>query len=225
MHEWVALVPMRHQSERVPGKNYRPIAGEPLYAYILDTLLGCQPIERVVVDTDSPVIMEGVAERFPSVHLLERPESLRGGAVPMNEVLKYDVEQVPSTFYLQTHSTNPLLSESTLLRSIESFMQHYPERDSLFSVTRWHTRLWDEEGKPVNHDPEDLLRTQDLPPMFEENSCIYIFEREAFLVRGNRIGLRPILFEIDPDEAIDIDDEHNFELAECLLERRKGDHD
>ena len=66
----VALVPMRHDSVRVPGKNYRPIAGKPLYHHILETLLACPEISRVVVDTDSPVILDGLAKDFPSVTAL-----------------------------------------------------------------------------------------------------------------------------------------------------------
>lgn len=221
-YTWVALVPMRHHSERVPGKNYRPLGGRPLYEHILSTLQACPEIELIVVDTDSPVVMEGVRARFPQVRLLERPAHLRAGEVPMNEVLLHDVEQVPSRFYLQTHSTNPLLRPETVSRAIQVFLEAYPERDSLFSVTRWQTRLWDAEGRPLNHDLSVLLRTQDLPPVYEENSCLYIFERESFLQRRNRIGERPILFEVPRLEAVDIDEEADFLLAECLYRLREG---
>jgi len=95
MIQCVALVPMRHHSQRVPGKNYRPIAGKPLYHYILNTLLACPGSSKIVVDTDSPVIMEGVREHFPQVQILERPESMRADTVPLNEILMYDISQVP----------------------------------------------------------------------------------------------------------------------------------
>ncbi|MEJ2759319.1 MAG: acylneuraminate cytidylyltransferase family protein, partial [Anaerolineales bacterium] len=105
----VALVPMRHQSERVPGKNYRLMAGKPLYAYIIETLLACPEIDQVVVDTDSPTILEGLERDYPSVVRIHRPEELRSGMIPMNEILLYDTSQVQADYYLQTHSTNPLL--------------------------------------------------------------------------------------------------------------------
>lgn len=214
---FTALVPMRHHSERVPGKNYRPMAGRPLYAYILETLLQCRSVSQVVVDTDSPVIREGIAERFPTVLLIERPEHLRGGEVPTNAVLEHDVGLVPSRFYLQTHSTNPLLRASTVDRAAKAFLSAFPEKDSLFSVTRWHKRLWDARGLPVNHDPAILLKTQDLPPVFEENSCLYLFEKERFLASHNRLGRSPILFEMDSAEALDIDEEQDFAIVEALL--------
>jgi CMP-N-acetylneuraminic acid synthetase len=149
--------------------------------------------------------------------MLDRPENLRGGKVSMNQVLLHDVEEVVSQFYLQTHSTNPLLSPATIQQAIETFFEGYPEYDSLFSVTRVAKRLWDGEGKPVNHDPRILLRTQDLPPLYEENSCLYIFERETFIRRKNRLGEKPLLFEIDHVEAWDIDEEFDFQVVNHLI--------
>jgi len=215
----VALVPMRHQSIRVPGKNYRLLAGKPLYSYILNTLLTCPEIAEIVVDTDSPVIQEGITRDFPSVRLIERPEQLRASDVEMNDVLMHDIAQVPAKFYLQTHSTNPLLRPETISHAISIFMESYPEHDSLFSVTRFQMRLWDREGNPINHDPKVLLRTQDLEPLYVENSCLYIFERDTFLERRNRLGTRPLMFEIEGEEALDIDEEIDFTIADCLMKR------
>jgi len=213
----VALVPMRHHSERVAGKNYRLLAGRPLYGYILETLLACDGVARVVVDTDSEPIKTGISSTYPQVILLDRPPALCGGEIPMNEVLLHDVSQVDSAYYLQTHSTNPLLRKETVQQAIEAFFSHLPQHDSLFSVTRLQTRLWYEDGRPLNHDPGVLLRTQDLPPLFEENSCLYIFSKETLVKRHNRLGANPLLFEIPEREAVDIDTEFNFQVAECLV--------
>lgn len=217
MSKVVALVPMRHHSERVPGKNYRLLAGRPLYHHILSTLMACEAIEEIVVDTDSPLIMEGLRQQFPQVRILERPQHLRGDHVPMNEVLIYDTSQVDADFYLQTHCTNPLLRPETIARAIHTLLSHYPTYDSLFSVTRLQSRLWDALGRAINHNPAVLLRTQDLPPVYEENSCIYLFTRQVLLTRRNRLGERPFLFEIDAIEAWDIDEEHDFLIADFLM--------
>jgi CMP-N-acetylneuraminic acid synthetase len=215
----VALVPMRHISQRVPGKNYRMLAGQPLYQHILFTLQECPEINEIVVDTDSPIIMDGIRAQFPRVHLLERPSHLRGETVPMNEILAYDVSQVKADFYLQTHSTNPLLRVETVSRAIQTLIDHYPAYDSLFSVTRLQTRLWDQLGRAINHNPAILLQTQDLPPVYEENSCIYIFTRPILLNHRNRLGERPFMFEIPPLEAWDIDDEVDFLIADLLKQK------
>src|SRR5688572_29098720 len=110
----VALVPMRHVSERVPGKNYRLFAGSPLYHRVVETLLACPSVERVIIDTDSVFIREDAAKTFPQVVVLERAMHLREGTVPMNDVLLDDVRRVPAPFYLQTHSTNPLILPKTV---------------------------------------------------------------------------------------------------------------
>jgi CMP-N-acetylneuraminic acid synthetase len=217
----VALVPMRHVSVRVPGKNYRPLAGMPLYQHILTTLLACPEISQVVVDTDSPVVLEGCQKQFPSVVLIERPEHLRADTIPMNEILMHDTGLVPADLYLQTHTTNPLLKAETVSRAIQTLVKYFPAYDSLFSVTRVQTRLWDQLGRAINHNPAILLRTQDLPPVYEENSCMYIFTRETLQARRNRLGERPYLFEIDAAEARDIDEELDFLIAEFLYQQRK----
>jgi CMP-N-acetylneuraminic acid synthetase len=221
MHSLVALVPMRHHSQRVPGKNYRPLAGKPLFHYIIETLLGVPEIDQVVVDTDSKPVMDGLRHYFPQVTIINRPENLRADEVPMNDILLHDTAQVGADFYLQTHSTNPLLRPETVSRAIRTFLDAYSEKDSLFSVTRWQTRLYDQHGAAINHDPAVLLQTQDLPPVYEENSCLYLFTRQNLLDRHHRIGTNPTLFEIDPSEAWDIDEELDFEITDFLMRRKK----
>ncbi|HEX8023215.1 acylneuraminate cytidylyltransferase family protein [Mucilaginibacter sp.] len=218
-YKLTALVPMRHSSERVPGKNYRDFAGKPLFHHVVQSLLDCPLIDKVVIDTDSPIVMEQAAEHFPNVLVLERPDHLRDGGIAMNDVLLNCIEQVPSDFYLQTHSTNPILSTKTITEAIGKFFSLYPMYDSLFSVTKRNVRFWDSLARPINHNQNILLRTQDLPPIFEENSCIYIFTKAILERKHNRIGDRPFLFEMAEIEAQDIDVELNFIVAELLYKK------
>jgi CMP-N-acetylneuraminic acid synthetase len=215
----VALVPIRHHSQRVPGKNYRPLAGKPLFYHIISTLLACPEISQVVVDTDSAPVMDGLCHHFPAVYILERPEALCADTVPMNEILMYDTSQVEATLYLQTHTTNPLLRPETVSRAIQTLLASYPAYDSLFSVTRLQTRLWDQLGRAINHNPAILLQTQDLPPVYEENSCLYIFSRDLLTKRRNRLGERPLMFEINAAEAWDIDEELDFAITNFLMNK------
>lgn len=217
-----ALLPMRHNSERVPGKNYRMFAGVPLYHHIMHSLMECNRINQIVIDTDSEFIIEDANRAFPEVRIIRRPDRLLGGHVSMNDVLLHDVEVYRADFYLQTHSTNPLLKPQTLASAIDRFVDQYPRHDSLFSVTRRHIRLWDKDGLPINHNPAKLLRTQDQPPVFEENSNIYMFTAENLKRCKNRISDRPMLFEIVQDEAWDIDEESDFTIAEYLHRQQQG---
>ena len=216
----IALVPMRHHSQRVTGKNYRILAGKPLFHHVIETLLAIPEISGIVVDTDSEPVMDGLRQYFPQVKIINRPENLRADDASMNDILIHDTDQVPADFYLQTHSTNPLLKPETVSRAIRSFLADYPAYDSLFSVTRLQTRLYDQQGRAINHDPTVLIQTQDLPPVFEENSCLYIFTRDNLIKRHHRIGEKPLMFEISADEAWDIDEELDFAVTDFLLRRK-----
>ncbi len=212
-----AFVPMRHHSVRVAEKNFRLMNGKPLYHYIMETLLAVPEIDQVVVDTDSPVVIEGLAKDFPTVKTLLRPEHLRADDVPMNEILMHDTAQIKADWYLQTHSTNPLLKASTVSAALQALQTRSYMYDSLFSVTEVKKRYWDQLGRPINHNQNILLRTQDLPPIYEENSCLYVFTREVLEKKHTRIGDRPMLFPIDPREAQDIDDMYEFKLTEMMM--------
>jgi CMP-N-acetylneuraminic acid synthetase len=223
VNELVALIPMRHGSERVVGKNWREIGGRPLWEHVLSTLLNVPVIDLVVVDTDSPIVADGVRAAYPQVILLDRPAHLRAGEVPMTDVIAHDATQVPARHYLQTHSTNPLLTASTVADAVTRYLDAVAsdKADSLFTVTQLQTRLYDATGAAMNHDPAALLRTQDLPPVYEENSNLYLFSA-ALAHNRRRIGDRPMMHIMDPLEAVDIDDETDLVLAEALIQHLRG---
>lgn len=221
MSKTVAVVPMRHNSERVPGKNYRPLAGIPLYHHIIKTLQQVSEIDLIVIDTDSEVIIEDCKKNFPEVRILLRPANLQDGGTPMNDVLLNTIRQLDAETILQTHSTNPFLKSQTVSRALELFSGRSRTCDSIFSVTRMQCRLWNADAQPVNHDPTMLLRTQDLPPLFIENSCFFIFRPEVLREHRTRIGAKPMMFELSPLEAVDIDTEDDFALASAIADGGK----
>lgn len=221
-----ALLPMKASSERVPGKNIRYFAGKPLYQHVAEILERCSAVDRIIINTDSEAIAEEALSAFSKVKINVRPESLRGDLVPMNEIIAHDIQTSDNQHFLQTHSTNPLLSLKTLEEAIKTyscFLDHY---DSLFSVTEYKSRFYDEHGKPVNHNPKELLRTQDLPGLYEENSNFYLFSKSSFIAAGqNRIGLKPKMFVVNKLEAVDIDEREDWILAESLFKMRKSEFD
>ena len=211
-----AVVPMRHSSERVKGKNYRPLGGKPLYHHVVHALLATPSISRVLIDTDSDLIRADAAENLPSVDVVERPTHLRDGHTPMNDVLANTLTHVETDVVLQTHSTNPFVRPETYEDAIQQFFDD-EECDSVFGVTRIQGRLWTKDLRPVNHDPAVLARTQDLDPIYLENSCFYIFTHESFARHANRLGSHPRAVEVDALEAVDIDEEVDFTLAEAIV--------
>jgi CMP-N-acetylneuraminic acid synthetase len=219
MTRLVALVPMKGHSERVPNKNLREFNGRPLCHWVLNTLDAVSEVDEIVVNTDSPEIAEE-ARRFDAT-VFERPEELRGDHVSMNRIILHDVARVEANHYLQTHCTNPLLCPETVVEATEAFATG--DGDSLFSVTPLQTRLWDANGEPINHRRDELKRTQDLPPVYEENSNLYLFTETSLERRDNRIGDDPDMFPMDESEAIDIDEMIDFKVAEMLHRDRYGE--
>lgn len=216
-----ALLPMKAHSERVPNKNIKNFCGKPLYHAVLTALLRSEYIDKVVINTDSYIIKEDALKNFEKVVIIDRPKERQGDFVSMNDIIAYDLSKIEGDHFLQTHSTNPLLQSSTIDLAIESYLKNLNQFDSLFSVTRLQTRLYWKDGTPVNHNPNELLRTQDLPPVYEENSNFYIFSKKSFAdAGGSRIGLKPLMFEISKLEAVDIDEPEDWEIAEILYKMR-----
>ena len=207
---------MKANSERVRGKNFRDFNGKPLFRWVLDTLLEVDEIDRVVINTDARGILadNGLVETS-RVQIRDRRPEICGDFVSMNRVLEDDIAAVPADAYLMTHTTNPLLTAKTIRESLHSFLdaKQAGTADSLFTVDLVQTRFYRADGSAVNHDPDNLIRTQDLEPWFEENSNLYIFTRESFAATKARIGRKPLLFQSPRFESIDIDDADDWEFT------------
>jgi CMP-N-acetylneuraminic acid synthetase len=220
-YNFIALFPMRKDSERIKKKNIKKLCGKPMYHYIVESLHNCEYIDTIVIDTDSEIIAKNSYLISNKVKIIDRPQHLHSGMVSMNDIIKHDLSLVDGDFFLQTHSTNPLISTQTLNLSIESYIHNIEKFDSLFSVTRHQKRFFldtkDGNVTPLNHNLDILLRTQDIPPIFEQNGCVYIFSRSSFNVSKNRIGALPQMYETPPLESISIDNQSDFYVCEALL--------
>jgi CMP-N-acetylneuraminic acid synthetase len=220
-----ALLPMKAHSARVTSKNFRMIAGKPLFRWILDALLETREIDRVVINTDARDILAANGlndgDGGGKVMIRDRKPEICGDFVSMNLVLGDDIANVQSDHYLMTHTTNPLLQVGTIRSMIRKYLDASVtgEADSLFTVNRMHTRFYTAEGAPINHDPDNLIRTQDLPPYMEENSVCYLFSPESFAATGARIGKKPLLFATPRLQSVDIDEPADWFMAESLLMR------
>ncbi len=215
----VALLPMKANSVRVKNKNFRRFAGKPLFRHILDTLLAVPAISRVVINTDAEdVIRTNGLPDDTRVHLKQRPAALCGDEVSMNKILQNDLSDFEADLYVMTHNTNPLLSAATIDKALATFLPAWRagEADSLFTVNKIQTRFYDTDARPVNHDPDNLIPTQDLPPLFEENSNLYFFSRDSFKETGARIGKAPMMYETPALESIDIDTVAEWDMAEAV---------
>jgi CMP-N-acetylneuraminic acid synthetase len=212
----VALIPIKDHSERVSGKNFRAFAGKPLYHHIVHILDRVYAVDRIIINTDSPRVSEEAPTLSDKVLVHRRPDELCGDGMSTNRIFAYDLENSDGEIYLQTHATNPLMRAETFALALKTFVENEDAHDSLFGVTEHYSRFYDTEGRAINHDPEVLVRTQDLPPLCEENSCVYVFTKESFAKHGRRIGETPLMFPTPAIQSVDIDDEFQFRLAELL---------
>lgn len=215
----VALMPMKANSERVKGKNFRDLGGKPLFQWMLDALLEVEEIDTVVINTDArKILLEHGLVESDRVIIRERKKELLGDFTSMNLILEDDITNVPADTYLMTHTTNPLISASTIKDAFRMF-EADDSKDSLFTVNKHQTRFYREDTSAINHDPENLIRTQDLEPWYEENSCLYLFTLESFTKTKARIGVNPSMMVTPMLESVDIDEQDDWELAQALAER------
>lgn len=214
---------MKANSQRVKGKNFRRLGDRPLFRWILDTLLSLEQVAEVVINTDARAILaENGLTDGGRVRIRDRRADLCGDMTSMNRILADDIRAIDADAYLMTHTTNPMLRADTIRAAMARYADGVSTAaaDSLFAVNRVQTRFYRADGSPVNHDPENLVQTQDLEPWFEENSNLYLFSRESFAATDARIGRRPILFEMEKTEAIDIDTPEDWMLAEAVARLR-----
>ncbi|MDA8526780.1 acylneuraminate cytidylyltransferase family protein [Gammaproteobacteria bacterium] len=215
----VALLPMKANSERVKGKNFKDFNGKPLFQWMLNTLLEIKEIDQVIINTDArDILAENDLIETDRIVIRDRKKDICGDTVSMNAVIEDDVKNINADIYLMTHTTNPLLTAKTVRGALKAFQAKRNKVgksivDSLFTVDKIQSRFYKENCTPVNHDPDNLLRTQDLEPWFEENSNLYIFTKEAFDKTNARIGKSPMMFETPKFESIDIDTKDDWDFA------------
>jgi len=212
---------MKANSQRVKGKNFRPLHGKPLFRWILDSLLAIESIDQVIINTDAREILaqNGLTDS-DRVLIRDRKPELCGDLVSMNLILADDIAANAADTYLMTHTTNPMLSSDTIKRAMSAYHSKLVagEADSLFTVNKIQTRFYRADCSPVNHDPDNLIQTQDLEPWYEENSNLFIFSRESFAKTGARIGAQPMMFETPGLESVDIDTPDDWDMAQAVAQ-------
>ena len=213
-----ALLPMKGHSERVPEKNIRALGRKPLFFHVLESLESAKFVYEVIVNTDSQKIISLLKKNFPKVVIIKRPKYLLGDKITMTPITEYDIKFAKTKHFLQTHAVTPLLKPSTFDHAIKTYFEGLNKGfDSVMGVTRYQTRFYDQNKRPLNHDPNIMVPSQDMPLLYEDNSCFYINSIKNFLKRKNRVGKNPIFIEVSKLESVEIDEEEDFILAEAFF--------
>ena len=207
----VAIVPMKLNNRRLPQKNTKRFTnGKPLCSYILSTLLEIDKIDEVYVYCSNPEIKEFIPNK---VKFLQRSESLDKDTTSMTEALTCFTKEVPADIYVMTHTTAPFISKESIQKGLESVVSG--KYDSSFAAKKLQDFLW-MEGKPFNYTLDNIPRTQDLQPIYEETSGFYIYTHDVMTELHRRIGENPFIVEIGEIESIDIDEAEDFIIADAV---------
>lgn len=209
-----AIIPIKNHSERVPNKNFRLLGEKPLYRHIIDTLLESKYVNHIIIDTDARDKIK-IGKKEP-ITIIDRPEELQGDFVSVNKLIEHDIKFATSDNIIQLHVTNPFLKTKT----IDEAILHFEEScKSVFGVSVLQQRAYSIKGKPLNHNPDELKRTQDLDPILIDNSCFYIFSKDFFNRKKQRMNRNSIQFIVSDWEALDIDTEFDWRIAKCLIKK------
>ena len=211
-----AFIPIKYKSERVKDKNFTLVKDKPLFFYIINTIKSIDLIDQILIDTDDEKVIEIIEKYFTGIDFKIREDNLKDPTESVNNIIKSNLDKINNDFIFQTHTTNPLLKEKTINKALQEYINN---KRPIFSVNVFQSRFYDQELNPINHNPEELIPTQELDFIYEENSNFYIFSKEQF--KDNyfkRIGKESVYFSTNKSESIDIDNEEDLELLKKIIE-------
>ncbi len=212
-----AIVPIKAETELING-NLRMFNNKPLYKTLLDKLQNIFAIDEIIVDSDIYEIENELTSLYNKVRFIKRPDHLATPDIDINDIIEHDIDQVQNgEIFIQTHINKPILKKESIAKALKKFVEIEDKYDSLFSVNKYQSRFYNHASAPINHEKKHLVRTKKLNPVYEENSCFYIFTKESFFATKHRIGNIPFFFQTSPIESMELEDELSYKLAEILM--------
>lgn len=217
----VALVPLRGGSKSIPRKNIKPIGGHPLCAWVLMAASRAEQIDAVYVSTDSAEIKSVVSGLGLGVRVVDRPAQYATDEASTEAVIAHFMEHVSFDLLVTIQATSPLLLASHLDQALRSFRES--RYDSMLSAVRTRRFFWNDDGTPINYDPQKRPRRQEFPGTLMENGAFYITTRELLQHGTCRLGGKIGIYEMPDNCAVELDEPHDWELVSRLLESGEGD--
>jgi CMP-N-acetylneuraminic acid synthetase len=213
-----ATIPIKSNSTRVPGKNFKHLNGKPLFQYIIDNCIQSECFDNIYVDTDSEEIKSYCFKN--KVKWISRKPELTLDTANGNDVFHYDIEYIENTknhdYYFQLYATAPFLSPTTIRECVNK-LTHTSKYDSILTATEEYGWFWYNK-QPVNYQPNILPRSQDVVPMIKETTGLYGITKQSYMRYRSRVGACPYFYILrDKKESIDIDTHIDFEFAEKYI--------
>jgi len=211
----VAIVPIKLNSKRVKGKNFKIVLGKPLYQYLLDKIKRCN-FDEIYIDSDSNEIKRYCLKK--GFNFIKRLPKLAKDNANGNDLINYHGQIIEADLYFQLFITSPLLSVKTINRCI-SILKKNKNFDSILTVKEIYTWFWFNK-KPVNYNPKILPRSQDAKPITMETTGLYGIRKKTLKSMKCRIGKKPYFLKVEDEETIDLDNHSDFKYLEYRLKNK-----
>ena len=208
----IAIMPIKMENERLPGKNIKMLGNKPLLQWELDQLLKVRELESIYVYCSNDVICDYLPN---GICYKKRPEFLDLPESNFTQIFDNFMHEEKADIYVYAHATAPFITLNTMEQCIDAVSSG--KYDSAFCAVKIQDYLW-QSNKPLNFDAANIPRSQDLQPIFRETSGVYVFSKEVFTKYHRRVGLNPFIKEVTYKEAVDINTLEDFQLAEALLD-------
>jgi N-acylneuraminate cytidylyltransferase len=208
------FIPIKANSERVSGKNLRVLNGKKLYEYICEHIKEANVFDDVYIDTNSDEVAE-YAKTMGYIPIAREAELLKNTANGNDLLVRHFEKFSEYDYYFQLFATAPYLQPKTISDCVKKLIESNGDYDSCFTATANYGFYWF-NNMPVNYRPGILPRSQDMVPMVEETTGLYGISRESLIKYRCRIGSNPYIHVVNKFEAVDINTEEDFKMAECV---------
>lgn len=217
----VAIIPARGGSKGVPRKNVQRVGGVPLIARAVRSALAADGIDLVAVTTDDAEIAAVAAAAGALV--VRRPDELSGDTASSESAILHALDEIeavgePVDVVAFLQATSPFIPSAALAAAVREVRED--RADSVFSAFETYGFLWgrtgDDAAVALNHEAGHRPRRQDRDPHYLETGAFYVFRADGFREAQHRFFGRIRIAEVPEWSAIEIDDQHQLEIARAL---------
>ena len=219
--EFSAVVLLRGQSKGIPEKNIRSLAGKPLFAWAIDEAIRSKVFSQIYISTEDLKIKTSVEDYYDnSITVLDRPVDLSTDSTTSDAVVKHHLPIVNGDVITLLQITSPLTSSSHFQEARDKFI--HESADSLLTVVREKLFFWDDDGTPLNYNPQTRPMRQEFEGVLVENGAFYMTKRNLWEDTGIRLGGNIVIYEMPELTKLQIDEPLDWKVAEALLETHQA---
>ena len=221
----IAFIPVRGGSKSISYKNIKLINGRPLVYWVLDAVVNCSEIDKVVVSTDSEKIFQ-VVDNYDSdkIIIVNRSKEVSTDEASTESVMLEFAKKYNFNDIILVQATSPLLKKEDLKIGVDKYKDK--DTDSVLSVVRQKRFIWEKDKnsyKPVNYNCKKRPRRQEFDGFLVENGAFYITSRDRLIKSKNRISGNIQIVEMDEESYFEIDEPDDWIIVENLLKNKYGE--